>query len=151
MKDAIPLDGEFARFAARLALTAGEKIRGHYQKDLVISRKADLTIVTQADREAETLMRDLIRREYPAHGILGEEFGRENEGAEFTWVLDPIDGTISFAHGCPLFATCPSVPSPTRNSLCAHRCATLGPRCSTRRSRSPSSWRKKTSPTSILR
>ena len=105
MKDATPLDGEFARFATRLALASGEKIRGHYQKDLVISRKADRSIVTQADREAETLMRDLIRREYPGHGILGEEFGRENEGAEFVWVLDPIDGTISFAHGSPLFAT----------------------------------------------
>jgi myo-inositol-1(or 4)-monophosphatase len=99
------LTGEFGRFARRLALAAGEKILGHYQKELVISRKADRSIVTQADREAETLMREMIRREYPGHGILGEEFGRENEGAELVWVLDPLDGTISFAHGSPLFAT----------------------------------------------
>lgn len=100
-----PPTEEFSRFAERLARSAGEKIRGYFQKELVISRKADRSIVTQADREAETLMRDMIRREYPTHGIVGEEFGRENDSAEFVWVLDPIDGTISFAHGSPLFAT----------------------------------------------
>jgi myo-inositol-1(or 4)-monophosphatase len=50
-------------------------------------------------------MRDLIRKAYPDHGILGEEFGPENTSAEFVWTLDPIDGTISFARGCPLFGT----------------------------------------------
>jgi myo-inositol-1(or 4)-monophosphatase len=50
-------------------------------------------------------MRDLIRKTYPGHGIIGEEFGRENVNAEFVWALDPIDGTISFASGCPLFGT----------------------------------------------
>ncbi len=99
------LADEYAGFAKRLALAAGETTRNHFQKELVISRKADASIVTQADREAELLMRELIHSEYPSHGILGEEFGRENEGAEHVWVLDPIDGTISFAHGSPLFAT----------------------------------------------
>jgi histidinol phosphatase-like enzyme (inositol monophosphatase family) len=50
-------------------------------------------------------MRDLIRKTYPQHGILGEEFGPENDSAEFVWILDPIDGTFSFARGCPLFGT----------------------------------------------
>jgi myo-inositol-1(or 4)-monophosphatase len=50
-------------------------------------------------------MRALIRKTYPHHGILGEEFGPENASAEFVWILDPIDGTISFARGCPLFGT----------------------------------------------
>lgn len=99
------LTGEFGRFATRLALAAGEKIRGYYQKGIEVSRKADRSVVTQADREAELLMRDLIRKAYPNHGIQGEEFGRENEAAELVWVLDPIDGTISFVHGSPLFAT----------------------------------------------
>ena len=48
---------------------------------------------------------DLIGQHYPQHGIVGEEYGTENDGAEFVWVLDPIDGTISFASGCPLFGT----------------------------------------------
>ena len=99
------LTGEFGQFATRLAQVAGERICTYYKKDLEISLKSDRSIVTQADREAELLMRELIRNEYPGHGILGEEFGRENEGAEHVWVLDPIDGTISFTHASPLFAT----------------------------------------------
>ena len=50
-------------------------------------------------------MRDLIRKEFPTHGIIGEEFGSEKPDADFVWVLDPIDGTKSFASACPLFGT----------------------------------------------
>jgi myo-inositol-1(or 4)-monophosphatase len=50
-------------------------------------------------------MRDLIRKTYPEHGVIGEEYGEENTCAEFVWTLDPIDGTVSFASGCPLFGT----------------------------------------------
>jgi len=50
-------------------------------------------------------MRDLIQREFPSHGIIGEEFGNENEDAEYVWVLDPIDGTKSFISGALSFGT----------------------------------------------
>ena len=50
-------------------------------------------------------MRQLIAARFPAHGIIGEEFGRSREDAEFVWVLDPIDGTKSFISGVPLFGT----------------------------------------------
>lgn len=50
-------------------------------------------------------MRELIARRFPDHGIIGEEFGKERENAEFVWVLDPIDGTVSFTSSCPLFGT----------------------------------------------
>jgi histidinol phosphatase-like enzyme (inositol monophosphatase family) len=70
-----------------------------------VDNKKDMTLVTQADRDAEAVMRELIRKAYPNHGILGEEFGSENVSAEFVWTLDPIDGTVSFARGCPLFGT----------------------------------------------
>lgn len=89
-----------------LAVKSAEVIRPYFANpDLEVERKADLSPVTQADREGEAVMRDLIHRAYPQHGILGEEFGPENTSAEFVWVLDPIDGTISFARGCPLFGT----------------------------------------------
>src|SRR3546814_15935430 len=65
--------------------------------------KADDSPVTRADREAETAMRDIIATAHPGHGIHGEEFGIENPGAEFVWVLDPIDGTKRFITGNPLF------------------------------------------------
>ncbi len=67
--------------------------------------KPDLSPVTIADREAEIAMRRLIAARFPEHGIIGEEFGREREDAEFVWVLDPIDGTKSFISGVPLFGT----------------------------------------------
>ena len=61
--------------------------------------------VTEADRGAERAMRDLIEAAYPAHGIIGEEYGRRHEDAEHVWVLDPIDGTRSFIAGVPLWGT----------------------------------------------
>lgn len=57
--------------------------------------------VTEADRNAEAAMRRLIGERFPAHGIVGEEFGAEREEAEHVWVLDPIDGTRAFICGLP--------------------------------------------------
>lgn len=65
--------------------------------------KADGSPVTAADREAEALLRELIGRRYPEHGILGEEYGESTPGAPVRWILDPIDGTRSFMRGVPLF------------------------------------------------
>ncbi len=97
---------EFTDFIHLLAKKSGEVIKPYFARaDLAIDIKKDQTIVTQADREAEAVMRDLIRKRYPHHGILGEEFGSDQDTAEFVWILDPIDGTISFASGCPLFGT----------------------------------------------
>ncbi len=97
---------EFTEFICTLAEKSGKVIKPYFARaDLAIEIKEDQTLVTQADRQAEAVMRDLIRKRYPQHGILGEEFGPENASAEFVWTLDPIDGTISFARGCPLFGT----------------------------------------------
>ena len=78
----------------------------YFRKPITVDDKADLTPVTVADRAAEAAMRDTDReRTFPKHGILGEEFGRVREDAEFVWILDPIDGTKSFISGVPLFGT----------------------------------------------
>lgn len=61
--------------------------------------------VTEADREAERAIRAEINRAFPGHGIIGEEFGAENESAEHVWVIDPIDGTRAFISGIPLWGT----------------------------------------------
>jgi inositol-phosphate phosphatase/L-galactose 1-phosphate phosphatase/histidinol-phosphatase len=100
----IDLDS-FLTFAHRFADAAGEVIRPYFRRPLAIRDKADLSPVTAADREAEEVMRALIERHFPEHGILGEEFGSVREDAEFVWVLDPIDGTKSFISGVPLFGT----------------------------------------------
>ena len=101
---AIDLDN-FLAVALSLADAAAEEIRPYFRKRLVVDDKPDLTPVTAADRAAEQVMRSLIERQFPDHGILGEEFGRVREGAEFVWTLDPIDGTKSFISGVPLFGT----------------------------------------------
>lgn len=96
----------FLQFIELLAEKSGEIITHWYDHpDLVIDEKSDETPVTIADRNAEAVMRDLIRKHYPHHGIIGEEYGRENDNVEYVWVLDPIDGTISFSSGSPLFGT----------------------------------------------
>ena len=89
-----------------LAAKSGDFIRPFFgQPGLAVEFKEDQSPVTLADRGAEELMRAMIARRFPTHGIKGEEFGDVNAGAEFTWVLDPIDGTKAFASACPLFGT----------------------------------------------
>lgn len=89
-----------------LAAESGAFIRplfGH--RGLTVESKADQTPVTAADRGAEELMRAMIKKRYPEHGIIGEEYGSERPEAEFVWMLDPIDGTKSFITGVPLWGT----------------------------------------------
>jgi inositol-phosphate phosphatase / L-galactose 1-phosphate phosphatase / histidinol-phosphatase len=100
----VALDG-FLALAGELADAAGAAIRPAFRTPLAVDDKPDLTPVTAADRAAEAAMRRLIEARFPDHGIIGEEFGRERETAEFIWVLDPIDGTKSFISGVPLFGT----------------------------------------------
>jgi inositol-phosphate phosphatase/L-galactose 1-phosphate phosphatase/histidinol-phosphatase len=95
----------FLSLAIDLADAAGEVVRPYFRRPIAVDDKPDLSPVTAADRAAERAMRELIAKRFPGHGIIGEEFGGEREEAEFTWVLDPIDGTKSFISGVPLFGT----------------------------------------------
>ncbi len=98
--------GPFRSFMAELALESGAFIRPYFgDANLKVELKSDRTPVTVADRGAEELMRKAIRRRFPSHGIIGEEYGSQNADAEFVWVLDPIDGTKSFVTGVPLWGT----------------------------------------------
>jgi inositol-phosphate phosphatase / L-galactose 1-phosphate phosphatase / histidinol-phosphatase len=99
-----PLDAHLA-LAAELADAAGAAIRPYFRTALAIDDKADLSPVTAADRAAEMAMRKIIAARFPDHGIIGEEYGRERDDADYVWVLDPIDGTKSFISGVPLFGT----------------------------------------------
>ena len=97
---------EFKKFVRHLASESGRVIQPYFgDASIQVERKGDESPVTIADRKAEESLRALIHKEFPDHGIVGEEFGSENEDAEYVWVLDPIDGTISFTTGCPLFGT----------------------------------------------
>jgi myo-inositol-1(or 4)-monophosphatase len=99
---------DFSAFVDELALVSGETILPFFRTALSIEdkgREGGFDPVTAADHAAETAMRTLIRRTFPDHGIIGEEFGKERADAEYVWVLDPIDGTKSFISGMPTWGT----------------------------------------------
>lgn len=96
---------ELSQFANQLADGSRDVIARHFRQPLDIDAKGDESPVTVGDRETESALRGLIGERFPGHGIYGEEFGEENAGSHFTWVLDPIDGTRSFITGTPTFGT----------------------------------------------
>lgn len=91
--------------AVRAARAAGKIIvRATDQLDrLQISVKADNDFVTQIDQQAEQEIIYILRHAFPAHGFLAEESGTQS-GDDFTWIIDPLDGTTNFLHGFPQFA-----------------------------------------------
>lgn len=91
--------------AERLAEAAGQAIRPLFRAGYGKHTKDDHSPVTEADHAAETAMRAILEAERPEDGIIGEEFGLHNAGSGRQWVLDPIDGTISFMAGRPIFGT----------------------------------------------
>lgn len=89
----------------RLADESGQIIRKHYRQGFSIDSKADESPVTIADRAVETALREILEKECPEDGILGEETGAKESKSGYTWVIDPIDGTKSFTIGRPSFGT----------------------------------------------
>lgn len=77
----------------------------YFDTNVAFERKIDNSPVTIADREAEAAIKEVIRTHFPSHGFYGEEEGEHNETAEYTWIIDPIDGTKSYMRGLPYFAT----------------------------------------------
>lgn len=96
----------YRAFLTELAEKSGDFIRPLFANpSLAVEFKSDESPVTAADKGAEKLLRSLIAKKFPTHGVIGEEFGNDRPDAEFVWVLDPIDGTKSFITGVPLFGT----------------------------------------------
>jgi inositol-phosphate phosphatase/L-galactose 1-phosphate phosphatase/histidinol-phosphatase len=90
---------EYITFANKLADEATITSMQYFRTSLDIDNKSDESPVTIADKNTELKIRSIIEKEYPDHGILGEEFDSINPGAEFIWVIDPIDGTRSYIAG----------------------------------------------------
>lgn len=92
-------------FAESVAGEAGFALMGFFgKKGLEISSKSSgVDLVTEADRVAEKIILDAIRRKHPTHGILSEEADPLASDSDWLWVVDPLDGTTNFAHGFHLF------------------------------------------------
>lgn len=96
---------EFLSFALRMAQAAGE-VHSKYFRTSHLSqhtKQNEYDVVTVADKEAETVIIDMIRTQYPTHGILSEESFPASEQSEWRWVIDPLDGTTNFSQGLPVF------------------------------------------------
>ena len=107
MSTDIPL-GRLEAFAHRLADASGEAIRPFFRTALAVNDKKGrdhYDPVTEADRAGERAIRALIEREFPDHGILGEEYGETPGRAPYRWIIDPIDGTRGFMTGQPVWGT----------------------------------------------
>lgn len=91
--------------ANRLADAAGAAIRPFFRADFAHEAKADTSPVTEADRAAEAAIRAILDKECPDDAIIGEEYGTKEGTSGRSWVIDPIDGTVSFMAGRPIFGT----------------------------------------------
>jgi len=95
--------------AAEIACRAADRARAEILprfRSVAVETKSDGSPVTEADRSAERVIREVLTAATPDFGILGEEFGDDRPRADRPhWVVDPIDGTIAFSRGIPLFAT----------------------------------------------
>ena len=99
---------DFESFVRELARVSGEAILPFFRSAIGVENKAGMGSfdpVTEGDRAGETAMRQLIKMTFPAHGIVGEEYGTDNGDADHVWVLDPIDGTKAFIAGIPVWGT----------------------------------------------
>lgn len=100
------------KVAVRAARQAGKILMKYYGKT-ERHYKEGTSIVTKADREAEELIRSIIKNKFPDHSILGEEFGSEKRDSDYTWIIDPLDGTTNYSAHFPFF--CVSI-ALTKNS-----------------------------------
>jgi histidinol-phosphatase len=99
----MPTLSELLAVASEAAYLGGRRTLAYFGAGVAVETKADLTPVTRADREAETIIRERISRSFPSHTIIGEEHGETAGDAAYRWIIDPIDGTKTFIQGVPFY------------------------------------------------
>jgi myo-inositol-1(or 4)-monophosphatase len=96
-------DRDFVPRMAEIAREAGGILMEHFRQRVKVEYKGDVDLVTVADRASEDLIVRRIRERWPGHNILGEEGTRSEQGSDYRWYVDPLDGTTNFAHSYPVF------------------------------------------------
>ncbi len=100
------LDPILVATASEAVLRAGATQRQYFRQDVRVDKKGRIDLVTEVDLAIERDFRAMISERFPTHAVLGEELGEyipTSSGASHCWVFDPIDGTVNFAHGLPIF------------------------------------------------
>lgn len=93
----------FVSAMTEIAREAGALVMEYFHQRVKVEYKGEVDLVTVADRTSEALILERIRGRWPAHDILGEEGGLHDQGSDYRWYVDPLDGTTNFAHGFPVF------------------------------------------------
>jgi myo-inositol-1(or 4)-monophosphatase len=95
----------YTKTAVEAANAAGEILKKYFNKKIRVDFKSEINPVTDADRNAQEKIVSMIRRRFPGHGFVAEEGDMHKKGKEeFTWIVDPLDGTVNFIHGMPVFS-----------------------------------------------
>jgi myo-inositol-1(or 4)-monophosphatase len=89
--------------AVEIAQEAGALLANYYERRVAFEIKGEFDLVTEADRASEKLIVERLRSHFPSHGIVAEEGGGHASPSEYTWFVDPLDGTTNFAHSFPIF------------------------------------------------
>jgi myo-inositol-1(or 4)-monophosphatase len=87
-----------------LACTAGEILKNGFGRNHTVVYKGPTDLVTEADHQSEDFLIGSIRRNYPGHAIVSEESGELTGDGNRCWYIDPLDGTINYTHGFPIFS-----------------------------------------------
>ena len=95
--------GQWRRFAEKVAVGAGKILQSGFNRSLRIDYKGRINPVTEYDVKSERFITSQIRREFPDHAILAEEGSDFDEPSACRWVIDPLDGTVNYAHGFPVY------------------------------------------------
>jgi len=94
----------FLSIAITIARGAGEILKSADHNRMADFKQNETDLVTEYDRQSEAFIVSELQAAFPAHAIYGEEGTRINSGAEYEWLIDPLDGTTNFAHGLPIFS-----------------------------------------------
>ncbi len=88
----------------KAAEAAAEIQLEYFEKDFEIGRKKDYSdLVTEVDKKCEAKIIEIIHNTFPGHNVLGEEGGDQHKKSDYVWIVDPIDGTVNYAHSVPIF------------------------------------------------
>ncbi len=94
---------QFKQVLLEATKEAGKIIQQYFQGSFNIENKEGINnLVTEVDKHSEKAIIDIIRKNYPGHSIISEEVGEMLQESDYQWIIDPIDGTVNFAHGIPI-------------------------------------------------
>ena len=92
------------RIGIKAAFESGKILKSYFGNISDIRKKGAVDLVTEADTASEEIIIGIIRKAFPQHSILAEESGLDQEDEDHQWIIDPLDGTVNFAHQVPIFS-----------------------------------------------